>query len=251
MAMTEAERAAYLRWRAPKSGVALGFSLLNYFKWWFIGLTALLIIVVSIVGQFVAIETTMWGHLAAAGKYFLAILAGMVLYEIIPGLISAGVTRREISIMTVIAGMVVSLSLAIIVTIGMFAEHFIYRLVGWTQASPTFERSDAMTSMSDVLIVSSAYFIVFPMLTCVGHLIGAAFFRSSWLGGVVTIPAAISAFTIDGAIFGGEGFRMFGFLSFIDTSVVWAIIAAFVVAIISVWVAHRCLINSDVNSVSA
>ncbi|MEU6248685.1 hypothetical protein [Glycomyces sp. NPDC047010] len=132
------------------------------------------------------IETGLWLITATVFQWFVASAAGRWLYANLPGVLSRGVTRRELTTAYLVFGAIASLATTAIVTAGFAAEHALLTAAG-----------NATGTWGGALADGARYLLITPIYCFTGALIGAAALRfaGSTLFTLVVLVAAAGQYT--------------------------------------------------------
>ncbi|SDD67900.1 hypothetical protein [Glycomyces harbinensis] len=200
--------------RRYRIGVSLFLGSGRWLRWplllWAVGAPIASVLFINVV------ETGLWTITATVFQWFVAVTAGGWVYTNLPTLISRGVTRREITVAYIIFGILGSIAVATLTTVGFAAEHALLDLFG-----------DPLGTWGGDLANGARYFLITPIYFFTGAFIGASAMRFGgrpWFVVVLIIAAS--------GHYAGVLFLEFGYFTDPRSLLVWAAMALGVIAIL-------------------
>jgi hypothetical protein len=194
----------------PNRQFALGLGIagegLKYFKYWIVAAVVLAFLGPLALSQTTEIDLSTWFYTANIGKWFTAFVAGGFLYALVPNMIAAGLTRRELSVAMGLFGLLWSVALGALVFAGLLAERAFYDAMGWTQGVQTGDTVTALGSWSDTAVFAAVYPLMYLAYFAAGAVIGAAAYRWEGSGWLLLVPILPVVFSLDNALYDTEPF---------------------------------------------
>jgi hypothetical protein len=228
---------------------------LKYFRYWIVAAVAIAFLGPLALSRYNDIDLSTWFYAANVAKWFTAFVGGGFVYTLVPNMIAAGLTRRELSVAMGVFGALWSLALGALVFAGLVIERVYYDAMGWSQGIDANGAIDPIGSWSETLAFAAIYPLVYLVYFAAGCVIGAAAYRWESSGWLLLVPILPVVFSLDNALYNTEPFGpgWMGFLGrFIEDwgrGVVLAGIA--LVAVVLAAAAHRILIDIPLRSKKA
>lgn len=164
-------------------------------------------VTVFIVSMFTDIRISAWGVVGSIAPWYIAIMAGWILFVQLPLFVAHGRTREFGFRQWAIIGAILAPLGAILMAIGFLLERGIYNLAGFSFDG---ENEQFFSGASDLVTVTLQYLITFGVWFALGGLVGISLYRSEdW--GWVSIPIAIGIASVSGA-WNHTGGGLFGFV---------------------------------------
>lgn len=200
-------------------GVGIAGEGLKYFKYWIIAA-----VLVSFLGPFALsfntdIDLSTWFYTANVAKWFTAFVAGGFVFTLVPNMIAAGMTRRELAVSMGVFGALWSLAIGAAVFAGLLAERAYYDAMGWSQGIDADGAVTTIGSWGDTAAFAAVYPLMYLAYFAAGTVIGVASYRWENSGWLLLIPILPVVFSLDNALYNTEPFGpgWMGFLGrFID-----------------------------------
>lgn len=184
--------------RQPQFGK--GISPIMSDQWWLLAILAagsfvFAMVVVFIVSMFRDIQISAWSVVGSIAPWYVAVMAGWIVYFQIPLFVSHGRTRKAGFREWVLTGVGFAPLGAALMSVGFLLEGFIYDLAGFT----TEAESDRLYSgTSDLPEVFLQYLFTFAAWYALGGFIGGSLYRSvDW--GWISIPVSVGIVTLTGS----------------------------------------------------
>ncbi len=143
--------------------------------------------VVLIVGKFTIAPAFSWSVIGSMAPWFIAVVSAWAIYQVIPLTVTHGGTRAAGFREWTFSGVLITLVGALFIGLGYLLERGVYGLVGWTKRSEEPYFAFASESIGLIFV---RFVLVFAVCYALGGVIGAAFYRSMFLG-IVAIVASI------------------------------------------------------------
>lgn len=143
----------------------------------------------AILAAFGVVAGSIWERAIQVPRVFLLVWGIYQTALYLPLVIAHGHTRREFALQRVLLVPAYTLLFAILMAAGFVIEHVVYGAVGW----PHELASDKVLFDAPLQVpwIVLHYFLTLAAWVTAGGLLGAAFYRSGWLG-VLSIPLASS-----------------------------------------------------------
>ncbi|GAA1681580.1 hypothetical protein GCM10009830_30910 [Glycomyces endophyticus] len=237
--------------------LGLGFALegLKYFKYWVAAALVLSFAVPLIVSQYTDITLSAWFYTANAGKWFTAFVGGGFVYTLVPTMVAAGLTRRELAVSMGVFGLLWSLLLGAIAFAGILGERAYYGALGWSQGLDAGDVIAPIGTLGDTAAFAAHYPLLYLVYFLAGTVIGIASYRWEASGWLLLVPIIPVVFSLDNGLYRTEpvGPGWAGFLGlFMDDWARWFIVAAIVVVAAGLAAAaYRILIDVPLRSKQA
>lgn len=228
--------AAALGRRRYRLGARMFTTAVRWLRWWLIAALALAVLGGPVIHAVWGANAGAWTATISVLQWFAAITGGMYLHTSLPGLISRGVTRREITAAFLVFGALASAGLAALALTGFAAEHLMLGLVG----QPADTWGEVLEKGARYLLIAPAYFFAGALVTASAARIGkeGAFvvvlfllFPALLIAGTLSLEMfgyTVDAFTWRAAAWAGSGIAF-----------VAALVAALVLVLRSVPVPKR------------
>ncbi|PRY58586.1 hypothetical protein [Glycomyces artemisiae] len=226
-------------------GAGLAGAALNYFKYWMLAAAVLCFAVPLLIAQYAGIELSAWYYAVNAGKWFTAFVGGGFVFTLLPQMIAAGLTRRELAAAMGVFGVLWSLALGAVGLAGLFAERAYYGAFGWSQGIDATSGIAPIGSAADTAAFAAYLPLLFLAYFAAGTVIGVASYRWEHAGWLLLVPVLPVVFGLDVALYSTEpvGPGWIGFLGrFIDEWGRGPLAAAIVLATAVLAVAARRLL---------
>ncbi|MEU5874301.1 hypothetical protein AB0A73_22430 [Glycomyces sp. NPDC047369] len=236
-------------------GAGLAGAALNYFKYWMIAAAVLCLAVPLIAAQFTDIQLSAWYYAANGGKWFTAFVGGGFVFTLLPQLIAAGLTRRELAAAMGVFGVLWSVALGAVAFAGLFAERAYYGALGWSQGLDLGDQVSPIGTAAETAAFGAYFPLLFLAYFAAGTVIGVASYRWEHAGWLLVVPIFPIVFGLDVALYNTEpvGPGWIGFLGrFIDEWGRAPLAAAIVLATaVLALAAHRILVDIPLRSKKA
>jgi hypothetical protein len=187
-------------------GLGIADAALKYFKYWILASIALAFLGPLALSQYTEIDLSTWFYTGNIAKWFTAFVAGGFLYALVPNMIAAGMTRRELSVAMGVFGLLWSAALGALVVAGFLAEHAYYGVMGWTQGVQSDDAVTAMGSWGGTAAFAAVYPLMYLAYFAGGAVIGAPAYRWQGTGWLVLFPILVVVFSLDNAVYDTEPF---------------------------------------------
>lgn len=235
----------------PKRQYAFGVGIagegLKYFKYWIIAAVLFSFLGPLALSRYADIDLSTWYYTANVAKWFTAFVGGGFLFTLVPNLVAAGMTRRELSVSMGVFGLLWSLGLGALVIAGLLAERAYYGAMGWSQGIDANDTVAAIGSWGETAAFAAVYPLTYLVYFAAGTVIGAAAYRWENTGWFLLFPILPVVFSLDNAVYDTEPFGpawagVFGrFMDDWGRGVVLA--GIIVVAVVLAYVARRILLD--------
>lgn len=236
-------------------GVAIAGEGLKYFKYWIVAAVLVSFLGPLAISRFNDIELSTWVYTANVGKWFTAFVGGGFVYTLVPNMIAAGMTRRELAVSMGVLGALWSAGIGALGFAGLLVERVYYDAMGWSQGYQANDAVTAMGSLNDTAAFGAVYPLMYLAYFAAGTVIGAASYRWESSGWMLLIPILPVVFSLDNALYDTEPFgpSWMGFLGrFIDEWGRFPLLAAVVLVAAALAVAaRRILIDIPLRSKKA
>lgn len=236
-------------------GAGMSWEGLKYFRYWIIAAVLISFLGPLAISRYSDIDISTWFYTGNVAKGFTAFVGGGFVYTLVPTMIAASMTRRELSVSMGVFGVLWSAMLGVVVIGGLLAERAFYGAMDWTQGIQIDDTVTAFDSWGETLAFTAGYPLVFLVYFTAGTLIGALAYRwenVGWLLAFVILPVV---FTLDGALYGTEPFGpgwMGVFEGIIDGWGRGLVLGAVIVVTVALAAAvHRVLIDIPLRSKKA
>ncbi|GAA2262428.1 hypothetical protein GCM10009853_014440 [Glycomyces scopariae] len=248
---------ANLRLPTRRYALGAGFALegLKYFRYWLIAAVILSVALPLFIAQFNDIRLSAWFYAANVGKWFTAFVGGGFVYSLVPNMIAAGLTRRELAVSMGVFGLLWSALLGAIAFAGLVAERYLYGALDWSHGIDAHDVIAPIGSLGDTVALGASYPLLYLVYFAAGTVIGAASYRWEASGWLLLVPIVPIVFSLDNGLFDTEpvGPGWAGFLGlFMDGWDRRLIVAAIVLATAGLAAAaYRLLIDVPLRSKQA
>ncbi|MCC3764411.1 hypothetical protein K3N28_15195 [Glycomyces sp. TRM65418] len=251
--------AAFPNAQLPTRKYGLGFALsgeaLKYFKYWILAAVLLSFLGPLVLSRSSDIDLSTWFYTANVAKWFTAFIGGGFIASLVPTMIAAGLTRRELSVAHGVFGLLWSAAIGVLVIAGLLVERAYYDAMGWAQGVQGDDSVIAIGSWGETAAFASVYPLMYLVYFAAGVVVGAASYRWEGTGWLILVPILPVVFSLDNAVYNTEPFGpawagVFG--RFIDewgTGLV--LIGIAVVTLVLVVAAHRIIIDIPLRSKKA
>ncbi|SDD67875.1 hypothetical protein [Glycomyces harbinensis] len=245
--------------RLPSRRYALGVGMagegVKYFRFWIAAAVLVSFLGPLAISRFNDIELSTWFYTANVAKWFTAFVGGGFVYALVPNMIAAGLTRRELSVSMGVFGAMWSLVLGACAVAGIAIERFYYDAMGWSQGIDADGAIAPIGSWGDTLAFAAVYPLLYLVYFAAGCVIGAASYRWESSGWLLLVPILPIVFSLDNALYDTEPFGpgWMGFLGrYMDEWGRGVVLAGIVlVALVLAAGAHRILIDIPLRSKKA
>lgn len=194
----------------PNRRFALGASLaveaVKYFKYWILAAVVIAFLGPLALSQYRDIDLSTWYYTANIGKWFTAFVAGGFLFTLVPNMIAAGMTRRELSVAMGVFGLLWSAALGALVFAGILAERAYYEAMGWSQGIDAEGAISAIGTWGETAAFAAVYPLMYLAYFAAGAVIGAAAYRWENSGWLILVPILPVVFSLDNAVYDTEPF---------------------------------------------
>lgn len=145
------------------------------FLWW-LAIAAPVVLAVSIFfADVFAEETGLWIIAASVFQWFVGVTAGIVIHQVMPPLMAAGLTRREITAALGVFGGLLCAAAVLLVAAGLFAEHAL--LAAFADEPLTVASRVERPDLGETAARAARYLVVTPLYCSAGLTVGAAAMR--------------------------------------------------------------------------
>jgi hypothetical protein len=194
--------------RLPTRRYALGAGItaeaLKYFKYWIAAALVLAFAFPFAVSQWNDITISAWYYAANGGKWFTAFVGGGFLFVLVPNMVAAGLTRRELAVSMGIFGVLWSLAIGAIAFAGLLAERAYYGAMGWSHGIDANDAIAPIGSAAETAAFGAHYPLVYLVYFTAGALIGVASYRWEGAGWLLLVPVLPVVFSLDNALYDTE-----------------------------------------------
>ncbi|MEU6248684.1 hypothetical protein [Glycomyces sp. NPDC047010] len=165
--MTAIDPAALAR-RRYRLGARMFTAAVRWLRWWLLAALALAVLGGPVIHLIWDADAGAWTGTISVLQWFTAITGGVFLHNSLTGLISRGVTRREITVAFLVFGALASAALAALAITGFAVEHFMLGLV----AAPDDTWGQVLAKGARYLLIGPAYFFAGALVTAAAARIG-------------------------------------------------------------------------------
>jgi hypothetical protein len=228
---------------------------LKYFKYWIIAAVLIAFLGPLALSRYTDIGLSTWYYTGNIAKWFTAFVAGGFVHALVPGLVAAGMTRRELSVSMGVFGLLWSAALGVLVMAGHLAERAYYDAMGWSQGIDANGTIAPIGTWGETAAFAAVYPLMYLVYFAAGTVIGAAAYRWENAGWLLLFPILPVVFSLDNAVYDTEPFGpawagVFGrFMDDWGRGIVLAGVA--IVAVILAIAARRLLIDIPLRSKKA
>ncbi|MGC4191713.1 MAG: hypothetical protein QM589_11225 [Thermomicrobiales bacterium] len=131
---------------------------------------------------------SIWEPATNAIPWFAAVLAGHTFHQVVPMLIANGRTRREATIAGIQVIGTMTLTISLLSTLAYVIELVVYRWQGWPR---TIGGNHFFTHHDQVGRIFWETLLTIALWSCLGAMVGAAFYRDDRQGWFSLVPAAL------------------------------------------------------------
>ncbi|MEU5874299.1 hypothetical protein AB0A73_22420 [Glycomyces sp. NPDC047369] len=211
--MTVLDPPAALARRRYRLGARMFAAAVRWLRWWIAAALALAVLGGPVIHAIWGANAGAWTGTISVLQWFTAVTAGVFLHNALPGYISRGVTRREITAAFLVFGALASAGLAALALTGFAVEHLALGLV----ADPADTWGEVLAKGARYLLIGPAYFFSGALVTAAAARIGkeGAFvvvlfllFPSMLIAGTLSLEMfgyTVDAFTWQAAAWAGSG----------------------------------------------
>jgi hypothetical protein len=227
----------------------------KYFKYWILAAVLVSFLGPLALSRYNDIDLSTWYYTGNVAKWFTAFVGGGFVHALVPSMIAAGVTRRELSIGIGVMGLLWSALLGVFVIAGLLIERAYYDAMGWSQGIDANGTVAAIGTWGETAAFAAVYPLMYLVYFAAGAVIGAAAYRWEGTGWLLLFPILPVVFSLDNAVYDTEPFGpawagVFGrFMEDWGRGVVLAV--ALVVAVVLAVAARRLLIDIPLQSKKA
>ncbi|MFG3341399.1 hypothetical protein [Glycomyces sp. NPDC048151] len=187
-------------------GAGIAWEGLKYFKYWIIAAVIIAFLGPLALSRYNDIDLSTWFYTANVAKWFTAFVSGGFLFTLVPNMIAAGMTRRELSVSMGVFGVLWSAAIGAIVVAGLLAERVYYDAMGWTQGVDANDTVTAIGSWGETAAFAALYPLMYLVYFAAGAVIGAASYRWENTGWLLLVPILPVVFSLDNAVADTEPF---------------------------------------------
>jgi hypothetical protein len=248
---------ANLRLPTRRYALGAGFALegLKYFKYWVLAALVLSFAVPLVISQYSDVALSAWYYTANVGKWFTAFVGGGFVFTLVPNMIAAGLTRRELAVSMGVFGVLWSLVLGAVAFAGILGERAYYGALGWSQGIDASDAIAPIGSLGDTVAFASYYPLLYLVYFAAGTVIGIASYRWEGAGWLLLVPIIPVVFSLDNGLYDTEpvGPGWAGFIGLFMDGWARGVIIATIVAVTAVLAAaaYRILIDVPLRSKKA
>lgn len=163
-------------------------------------------LVAAVAGRFVDVKVSGWEIVSGVAPWYLAVMAGWIMYYIVPLFIAHGQTRRFAFETWLKTGAVLVPVASLIMAIGYPLERWIYGLLGYPNSTHELLWFDSDMSFFMVFV---RFVLTFLVWYVIGGLVGGAWYRSADWGWLSVLVGAL-AIGLAG-VYNSTGGWLFGF----------------------------------------
>lgn len=236
-------------------GLGLTGEGLKYFKYWIIAAVLVSFLGPLAISRYNDIDLSTWFYTANVAKWFTAFVGGGFVFTLVPNMIAAGMTRRELAVSMGVFGALWSVALGALVFAGLLVERAYYDAMDWSQGIDANGVVTAIGSWGDTAAFAAVYPLMYLVYFAAGTVIGAASYRWESTGWLLLIPILPVVFSLDNALYNTEPFGpgWMGFLGrYIDEWGRGPVLAGIaLVAVVLAVAARRILIDIPLRSKQA
>lgn len=151
-------------------------------------------VTVFVVSMFTEIQISAWSIVGSIAPWYVAVMAGWVVYIQLPYFVANGRTRKAGFREWLNTGIAMVPVGAVLMAIGFGLELGIYNLANF---STDVDENYGLTGASDLVLVAWQFLLTFAVWFALGGFVGASLYRSSdW--GWVSIPIALAIASVTG-----------------------------------------------------
>jgi hypothetical protein len=236
-------------------GVGIAGEALKYFRYWIIAAVLVAFLGPLALSRYSEIDLSTWYYTANVAKWFTAFVAGGFIFTLVPNMVAAGMTRRELNVATGIFGLLWSAAIGALVIAGLLIERAYYGAMDWSQGVDAEGAVAPIGSWGETAAFAAVYPLMYLVYFAAGTVIGAAAYRWENTGWLLLIPILPVVFSLDNAAYDTEPFGpawagVFGrFIEDWGTGLVLAGVAACTAGLAAA--AYRILIDIPLRSKKA
>jgi hypothetical protein len=199
-------------------GVGITGEGLKYFKYWIVAAVLVSFLGPLAISRYNDIDLSTWFYTANVAKWFTAFVGGGFVFTLVPNMVAAGMTRRELAVSMGVFGALWSTALGALVFAGLLVERVYYDAMGWSQGIDANGAIAAIGSWGDTAAFGTVYPLMYFVYFAAGTVIGVASYRWESAGWLLLIPILPVVFSLDNALYDTEPFGpgWMGFQGFID-----------------------------------
>lgn len=187
-------------------GLGITGEALRYFKYWLLAAFLVSFLLPLALSRYADLDLSIWYYTANVAKWFTAFVAGGFLFALVPSMIAAGLTRRELSVSLGVFGVLWSAALGALAIAGFLAERAYYGANGWTHGVDTGDSIVSLGTWSETAAFAAVYPLVYLVHFAAGAVIGAAVYRWESTGWMLVFPILPVVFSLDNAMYDLEPF---------------------------------------------
>ena len=187
-------------------GVGITWEGLKYFKYWIIAAVLIAFLGPLALSRYNDIDLSTWFYTANVAKWFTAFVGGGFLFTLVPNMVAAGMTRRELSVSLGVFGLLWSAVLGALVFAGLLVERAYYDAMGWSQGVDANGSVAAIGSWGETAAFAAVYPLMYLAYFAAGAVIGAASYRWENTGWLLLVPILPVVFSLDNAVYNTEPF---------------------------------------------
>ncbi|MBO3733174.1 hypothetical protein [Glycomyces niveus] len=187
-------------------GAGFAVEAVKYFKYWILAAVAIAFLGPLALSQYRDIDLSTWYYTANIAKWFTSFVAGGFLFTLVPNMIAAGMTRRELSVAMGVFGLLWSAALGALVFAGILAERAYYGAMGWSQGIDAQGTISAIGTWGETAAFAAVYPLMYLAYFAAGAVIGAAAYRWENSGWLLLVPILPVVFSLDNAVYDTEPF---------------------------------------------
>lgn len=154
------------------------------------GFVVFVLAVILTVAYFRDIEVSGWDRAIEVVRWFGLGIGAYVGYSVLPLHVTHGQTRREFAQQAVVFGLIFTLVLAALVTVGFVLEMVLYQLADWPQE---VAEGQLFSSANELHLIFLQSWLLMALWFAGGMLIGAGWYRGAWFGSLAIIVAMLAA----------------------------------------------------------
>ncbi|WP_205325632.1 hypothetical protein [Glycomyces sp. YM15] len=187
-------------------GLGMAAEGLNYFKYWILAAVAIAFLGPLALSRYNEIDLSTWFYTANVAKWFTSFVAGGFLYVLVPNMIAAGMTRRELSVVMGVFGFLWSAALGALVVAGFLVERVYYDAMGWSQGVQGDDATTVIGTWGETAAFAAVHPLMYLAYFAAGALVGAAAYRWQSSGWLLVFPVLVVVFSLDNAVYDTEPF---------------------------------------------
>lgn len=187
-------------------GAGITVEAVKYFRYWILAAVVLAFLGPLALSQYRDIDLSTWYYTANIAKWFTAFVAGGFLFALVPCMIAAGMTRRELSVAIGVFGLLWSAAVGALVFAGILVERAYYDALGWSHGIDAEGAINPIGTWDETAAFAAVYPLMYLVYFAAGAVIGAAAYRWENAGWLILVPILPVVFSLDNAAYDTEPF---------------------------------------------